>query len=67
MQPFEPPAAELPAHDPGLRREEVAASANVSTIYYERLEQGRGSRPSATVPAGLTAALRLNSDEEAHL
>src|SRR5437867_3563905 len=30
----------------GLRREEVAALANISTDFYARLEQGRGARPS---------------------
>jgi transcriptional regulator with XRE-family HTH domain len=52
---------------PGLRREEVAALASVSTTYYERLEQGRGPRPSTTVLAAIAAALRLNGDEETHL
>jgi transcriptional regulator with XRE-family HTH domain len=66
-----PALAGLPARDPGrtpgLRREEVAELANVSTIYYERLERGRGSRPSATVLAGIATALQLTGDEEAHL
>ncbi|WP_344191906.1 helix-turn-helix transcriptional regulator, partial [Acrocarpospora corrugata] len=31
---------------PGLRREEVAVLAYVSTEYYVRLEQGRAPRPS---------------------
>ncbi|GAA1618769.1 helix-turn-helix transcriptional regulator [Actinoplanes couchii] len=52
---------------PGLRREEVAALATVSTTYYERLEQGRGPRPSSSVLAALAVALRLNPDEEAHV
>lgn len=52
---------------PGLRREEVAALATVSATYYERLEQGRGPRPSATVLAAVSAALRLTGDEETHL
>jgi transcriptional regulator with XRE-family HTH domain len=52
---------------PGLRREEVAALATVSTTYYERLEQGRGPRPSATVLAAIAGALRLTGDEETHL
>src|SRR5690349_8821773 len=52
---------------PGLRREEVAALANVSTTYYERLEQARGPRPSAPVLAALAAALKLSADETAHL
>ncbi|WP_426502411.1 helix-turn-helix transcriptional regulator [Dactylosporangium sp. McL0621] len=52
---------------PGLRREEVAALANVSATYYERLEQARGPRPSATVLDGIAAALRLTDTEKAHL
>ena len=34
---------------PGLRRDEVAELASMSTNYYERLEQARGPRPSPTV------------------
>ncbi|MFG1927213.1 helix-turn-helix transcriptional regulator [Cryptosporangium sp. NPDC048952] len=59
--------ARPPGRTPGLRREEVAALASVSTTYYERLEQGRGPNPSAAVLATLSTALRLTPDEEAHL
>ena len=52
---------------PGLRREEVAALAHVSVTYYERLEQARGPRPSATVLAALTHALRLTPGQHAQL
>ncbi|MCS7477958.1 helix-turn-helix transcriptional regulator [Umezawaea endophytica] len=52
---------------PGLRRDEVARLANMSTIYYERLEQGRGSQPSSAILAGLAQALRLDPDERAYL
>ena len=34
---------------PGLRRDEVAELASMSTNYYGRLEQARGPRPSPTV------------------
>jgi transcriptional regulator with XRE-family HTH domain len=51
---------------PGLRRDEVAALAHMSAVYYERLEQGRGPVPSATVLAGITDALRLTTDERNH-
>ena len=34
---------------PGLRREEVARLADVSTDYYTRLEQGRNIHPSRSV------------------
>ncbi|WP_234390772.1 helix-turn-helix domain-containing protein [Nocardia suismassiliense] len=52
---------------PGLRREEVAELAGVSTDYIVRLEQGRGLRPSADVLEALSRALRLNADERAYL
>ncbi|WP_433166859.1 helix-turn-helix transcriptional regulator [Kribbella sp. CA-247076] len=52
---------------PGLRREEVASLATMSTDYYTRLEQGRGPRPSRPVLTGLARALRLNDDQRAHL
>ncbi|WP_152617775.1 helix-turn-helix transcriptional regulator [Phaeacidiphilus oryzae] len=52
---------------PGLRREEVAQLAGVSTDLYSRLEQARGSAPSAAVVASLARALRLEPDERDHL
>lgn len=52
---------------PGLRREEVAQLAFISTEYYTRLEQARGPRPSREVLAGLTRALRLSDVERDHL
>jgi transcriptional regulator with XRE-family HTH domain len=52
---------------PGLRREEVAWIAGMSTGYYERLEQARGSRPSPEVLAALSAALQLTAAERDHL
>ncbi|MEU5310493.1 helix-turn-helix domain-containing protein [Streptomyces sp. NPDC021562] len=52
---------------PGLRREEVAQLAYISTEYYTRLEQARGPRPSREVLGGLTRALRLSDAERAHL
>lgn len=52
---------------PGLRREEVAVLAHISTEYYVRLEQGRAPRPSGTVLAALAGALRLSDAESAHL
>ncbi|MCM2423847.1 helix-turn-helix transcriptional regulator [Streptomyces sp. RKAG293] len=51
----------------GLRREEVARRAGVSTDYYIRLEQGRERHPSAQVVDALARALRLDDDERAHL
>jgi transcriptional regulator with XRE-family HTH domain len=52
---------------PGLRREEVAVLAYISTEYYVRLEQGRAPRPSGEVLAGIAAALRLTDAESGHL
>src|SRR3984885_14257539 len=52
---------------PGLRREEVAVLAHISTEYYVRLEQGRAPRPSGEVLAGIAGALRLTDAESDHL
>ncbi|MFI6246392.1 helix-turn-helix transcriptional regulator [Streptomyces sp. NPDC051016] len=52
---------------PGLRREEVAQLAYISTEYYTRLEQARGPRPSREVLGGLARALRLSDAERDHL
>jgi transcriptional regulator with XRE-family HTH domain len=51
----------------GLRREEVAALASISTDYYSRMEQHRGPQPSPEVLAALARALRLTLDERDHL
>jgi transcriptional regulator with XRE-family HTH domain len=52
---------------PGLRREEVAMLAGVSTDYYIRLEQGRDQHPSRQVLESLARALQLDDDAAAHL
>ena len=46
----------------GLRREEVAMLAGISTEYYLRLEQGRDHQPSDQVLEGLARALQLDED-----
>jgi transcriptional regulator with XRE-family HTH domain len=51
----------------GLRREEVAALAAMSTDYYTRLEQERGPQPSEQMLASLARALRLSTDERDYL
>lgn len=51
----------------GLRREEVAQLAGVSTDYYIRLEQGRERHPSDQVVDALARALELDDDAAAHL
>ncbi|MCF3144088.1 helix-turn-helix transcriptional regulator [Streptomyces platensis] len=52
---------------PGLRREEVAQLAFISTEYYTRLEQARAPHPSREVLAQLARALRLSDAERDHL
>lgn len=52
---------------PGLRREEVAQLAGVSMTYLTRLEQGQSQHASEAVISALAAALRLDTDERAHL
>lgn len=52
---------------PGLRREEVAQLAAMSTDYYSRLEQRRGPQPSIQIVDSLARALRLTPDERDYL
>ncbi|QNE13318.1 helix-turn-helix transcriptional regulator [Pseudarthrobacter sp. NBSH8] len=52
---------------PGLRREEVARLADVSTDYYIRLEQGRNIHPSRSVLDSVARALRLDAGQHAHM
>jgi transcriptional regulator with XRE-family HTH domain len=52
---------------PGLRREEVAALANLSVTYYTFLEQGRPVQPSAQVLDALATALRMSPAERRYL
>jgi transcriptional regulator with XRE-family HTH domain len=52
---------------PGLRRDEVAALAVMSTDYYTRLEQRRGPQPSEQMLASLARALRLTGGERDYL
>ncbi|QZT62457.1 helix-turn-helix domain-containing protein [Mycolicibacterium austroafricanum] len=68
----DPARAGLPADGrirrvPGLRREEVALLAGVSTDYYTRLEQGRRITPSAAVLDAIARALNLGDTGRAHL
>ncbi|MFE3162556.1 helix-turn-helix transcriptional regulator [Streptomyces sp. NPDC059224] len=67
-----PEVAGLPADGrsrrvPGLRREEAARLAGVSTEYYTRLEQGRAAHPSPEVIDALARALRLDAAEHEYL
>ncbi|WP_238012438.1 helix-turn-helix transcriptional regulator [Dactylosporangium sp. AC04546] len=47
----------------GLRREELAGLAGISTDYLTRLEQGRATAPSTQVVESLARALRLADQE----
>ncbi|MFC5140043.1 helix-turn-helix domain-containing protein [Actinomycetospora rhizophila] len=68
----DPARAGLPADArvrrvPGLRREEVALLAGVSSDYYARLEQGRRILPSPAVLDAIGRALELDAAGRAHL
>jgi transcriptional regulator with XRE-family HTH domain len=52
---------------PGLRREEVAQRAHISTTWYTWLEQGRGGAPSPRVLDSLAEALMMTDAEREHL
>ncbi|MCP3425234.1 helix-turn-helix transcriptional regulator [Rothia sp. AR01] len=52
---------------PGLRREEVAHLAGVSSDYYARLERGKISGASREVLEAIARALQLDEDERRHL
>ena len=52
---------------PGLRREEVAVLAGVSTDWYTRLKKGHISGVSEDVLDAVARALRLDEAERAHL
>jgi hypothetical protein len=51
----------------GLRREEVALLAGMSTEYYVRLERGNGAGVSEAILDGISRALKLDEAEHAHL
>ena len=51
----------------GLRRDELALLAGLSTDYYLRMEQGREVRPSDDVLDALAGALGLDDEERRHL
>lgn len=56
-----------PRRVPGLRKEELAVLAGLSTDHYSRLEQGRQHTVSDDVVVALGRALRLDDVERAHL
>ena len=52
---------------PGLRREEVAVLAGVSSDYYAQLERGNLTGVSDSVLDAIARALQLDEAEHAHL
>ncbi len=68
---LQPADAGLPSgsrrRTPGLRREEVAQLASISSTYYTFLEQGRELRPSRQVLDALTRALQMAPAEREYL
>jgi transcriptional regulator with XRE-family HTH domain len=68
-----PEQAGLPAYGgnrrqvTGLRREEVAQLAGISSEYYIRLERGNATGVSESVIDGIARALRLDEAERIHL
>jgi len=51
----------------GLRREEVALLAGISSEYYTRLERGNATGVSESVIEGISSALQLDEAERIHL
>ncbi|MGZ4159525.1 MAG: helix-turn-helix domain-containing protein, partial [Neobacillus sp.] len=68
---IKPESVGLPAgvrrRTPGLRREEVAQLAGVSTTWYTWLEQGRDIKVSTVVLDCIANSLLLNNDERKYL
>lgn len=56
-----------PRRVPGLRKEELAVLAGLSTDHYSRIEQGRQQTLTEDVLDALARALRLDDVERAHL
>lgn len=52
---------------PGLRREEAAALAHMSTDYYARLERERGPQPSPQMLGAIAQGFHLTRAERDHL
>ena len=52
---------------PGLRRDEVALLADISSQYYTRLERGKATGVSEGIIDGIARALQLDEAERTHL
>jgi transcriptional regulator with XRE-family HTH domain len=51
----------------GLRRDELALLAGISSEYLQRLEQGRDRHPSTEVLNSIARALRIDTKATAYL
>src|SRR5690349_5895757 len=65
LEPDEP--TQRARRTPGLRREEIAERAGVSTDWYVRLEQNRASTVSAAVLDRVSRALALTAHERSYV
>lgn len=52
---------------PGLRREELAVLAGMSSDYYAKIEQGKEKHPTPQILDALARVLQLSEDERAYL
>lgn len=55
------------ARTPGLRREDVADMAGISTVWYAKIERGKADGISRDVITALAAALRLDETERQYV
>ncbi|MBN2751653.1 MAG: helix-turn-helix domain-containing protein [Rhodospirillaceae bacterium] len=55
------------ARTPGLRREDVAVIAGISTVWYSKIERGKADGISREVLVALARALRLDDTERQYL
>ena len=67
IEPGDADASGRKRRTPGLKREEVAQRAGISTEWYVKLEQGRAGSPSAATVEALGRALCLSDTDREHL
>ncbi|RQW62611.1 helix-turn-helix transcriptional regulator [Vibrio viridaestus] len=52
---------------PGLRREDIAEMANISTVWYSKLERGKAERVSRNVILAIAKSMRCDDSETRYL